>query len=217
MDELDDKLQAMAREYQEPPPFDRERVWNAIAAQRRAATTGAPRPGVVRLAPGRRALARRAATWGSAIAAVLAIGFVLGRRATPAGELSRPASVASTPADPATALSVAAAGHIRQAETYLTLFRASARRGTPDTTAIPVARELLATNRLLASAPGTDPGLRQLLLDLEFVLVQITQLEGRAHPGDVQLITDGLEHSGTLTRLRTATPRIPVSLSTGVS
>lgn len=215
MDELDDKLQALAREYQEPPPLDRERVWNAIAARRRAAATEAPGPGVVRLTP--RTLARRAAAWGSAIAAVLAIGFVLGRRSTPAAEAPRPASVASTPADPAMALSIAAAGHIRRAETYLTLFRASARSGTPDTTAIPVARELLATNRLLASAPGADPRLRQLLLDLEFVLVQITQLEGRAHPGDVQLITDGLEHSGTLVRLRTATPRIPVSLSTGVS
>lgn len=214
MDELDEKLQAMAQEYQEPPPLDREKVWSRLRAQRAAAA-----PDVVQLRPRPSAAGpRRFASWATAIAAVLAIGFVLGRGTAPAGsnQQADPQVVAASPTQP-TALSIAAAGHIRQAETYLTLFRASVRGGPPEAAVIPAARELLATNRLLASAPGTDPRMRQLLLDLELVLVQIAQLEENSRPEDVQLITDGLDRAGTLTRLRTATPRIPASLTTGVS
>lgn len=238
MDELDDKLKALADEYHQPPALDRERVWARIgerrgvrgegrhAADGRSSMADAPASGDPVVLPLRRSPAgvRRAVAWGAAIAAVLAIGFVLGRTsASPDGAPTVPGSVAAThPASTEAAaqnraLTIAAASHIRQAETYLTLFRASVQGGAPDETAIPAARQLLATNRLLASAPGADPKLRQLLLDLELVLVQIAQLEGTGRPEDVQIITDGLDRAGTLTRLRNASPRYPASLSTGVS
>ena len=234
MDELDDKLKALADEYHEPPALDREKVWARIGERREARGEGrgsmvdgpsAAVPDVVRLRTRRPApMIRRSLAWGSAIAAVLAIGFVLGRGSAPSGNApAAPVDVAAgTPATTEVAghnkaLALAAASHIRQAETYLTLFRSAAQRGTRDDAAIPAARELLATNRLLAGAPSADPRLRQLLLDLEYVLVQITQLEGSERPEDVQLITDGLDRSGTLTRLRTASPRYPASLSNGVS
>jgi hypothetical protein len=239
MDELDDKLKALADEYHQPPALDRERVWARIGERRAARGEGrqqvdgrwsmvdGPAGGDSAVLPMRQrspAILRRALAWGSAVAAVLALGFVLGRTsASPDGAPTVPGDVAAThPASTEAAaqnraLTIAAASHIRQAETYLTLFRASVQGGAPDETAIPAARQLLATNRLLASAPGADPKLRQLLLDLELVLVQIAQLEGTGRPEDVQLITDGLDRAGTLTRLRNASPRYPASLSTGVS
>jgi hypothetical protein len=222
MDELDDKLRAMANEYHDPPALDRERVWARIAAKREARGETMRGNNVTRIDERRvRPAIRRTLAWGSAIAAVLALGFMLGRGSAPLGEaapaLSDVAAGVTGTSAQANALTVAAAGHIRQAETYLTLFRASARGGAPDDAAIPAARALLATNRLLASAPGADPRLRQLLLDLELVLVQITQLEGSDRPEDVRMITDGLDQAGTLTRLRSASPRYPASLTTGVS
>ncbi|HEX5633476.1 MAG TPA: hypothetical protein VFX50_09615, partial [Gemmatimonadales bacterium] len=114
------------------------------------------------------------------------------------------------------ALTVAAQAHLRQAETYLTLFRASVRAGETDELAVPAARELLATNRFLVNAPGTDPRLRDLLLDLELVLVEIAQLQATGRAEDVRLITDGLDQAGMLTRLRTASPRDAKPLPIGV-
>jgi hypothetical protein len=227
MDELDDKLRAMADEYHEPPALDRERVWDKIVA-RRASRAGREPVAVLdeHRAPrvARREtllLARRSAlAWVTAIAAVLAIEFVLGRGSAPSSDAAPGTSDVAASGGRAAqtnAIAIAAAGHIRQAETYLTLFRASAQGGTPDDAAILSARALLATNRLLATAPGADPRLRQLLLDLELVLVQITQLEGSDRPEDVRMITDGLDQAGTLTRLRSASPRYPASLTTGVS
>jgi hypothetical protein len=78
--------------------------------------------------------------------------------------------------DPSTALEIAAAQHLSQSEAYLTLFRP---RCAPTTwTGLPVAaaRQLLATNRLLLDSPVGDARLRPLLLDLELVLAEITQL-----------------------------------------
>jgi hypothetical protein len=154
------------------------------------------------------------------MAAVLLIGVAIGRRTAPA---AGPGDVAvssqaptSTTAKPGAALEVAALAHLRQAETYLTLFRASVRAGDTNDLAVSTARELLASNRFLLSAPDTDPQMRALLLDLELVLVGISQLQASDRPEDVQLITDGLDEAGMLTRLRTASPRDSRPLPTGV-
>jgi hypothetical protein len=113
-------------------------------------------------------------------------------------------------------LEVAAQAHLRQAETYLTLFRASVRTGETNDLAVSTARELLASNRFLVNASGTDPQMRALLLDLELVLVGISQLQSSDRPEDIRLITDGLDQAGMLTRLRSASPRDSRPLPTGV-
>jgi ubiquinone biosynthesis protein UbiJ len=69
------------------------------------------------------------------------------------------------------------------------------------------ARQLLATNRLLLDSPAaTDSRTRLLLQDLELVLAQIAQLSGRPSSPDLDLITNGLDDTGVMSRLRTAVP-----------
>jgi hypothetical protein len=219
MDELDDRLQELARGYHEPPAPRRELMWARIEA-RRAARPAPAEPPVVPLQPRPAAPLRRTAAWAAGLAAVLTIGFALGRRSADApagpGVAAPPAVTAAGPSARHEALAIAAQAHLRQAETYLTLFRASVNAGDLDGLAVPAARELLATNRILTSAPGTDPRMRRLLLDLELVLVEIAQLQASGRPDDVRLITDGLDEAGMLTRLRAAAPRDATPLPIGV-
>jgi len=219
MDELEEKLQQLAHGYHEPPTAPREQMWARIEARR--AATVERRPGALPLRRPRSPV-RRAAAWAAGMAAVLLIGVAIGRRTAPA---AGPGDVAvSSQAQAPTgateqagaALEVAALAHLRQAETYLTLFRASVRAGDTNDLAVSTARELLASNRFLLSAPDTDPQMRALLLDLELVLVGISQLQASDRPEDLQLITDGLDEAGMLTRLRTASPRDSRPLPTGV-
>jgi hypothetical protein len=219
MDELDDRLQDLARGYHEPPAPRRDMMWARIEA-RRAARPAPGAPSVIPLRPRPVAPLRRAAAWAAGLAAVLTLGFALGRRSADApagpGDATSVAVTAAAPSARREALAVAAQAHVRQAESYLTLFRASVNAGDLDGLAVPAARELLATNRVLTSAPGTDPRLRQLLLDLELVLVEIAQLQASRRPDDVRLITDGLDEAGMLTRLRAAAPRDARPLPIGV-
>jgi hypothetical protein len=91
------------------------------------------------------------------------------------------------------------------------LFRASLRRNTGnEQLAAATARQLLATNRLLLDSPaGDDRKTRLLLQDLELVLAEIAQLSPRSGRRDLDLITEGLERGGVMTRLRTAVPSGP--------
>ena len=69
------------------------------------------------------------------------------------------------------------------------------------------ARELLATNRLLLDSPAArDRRTRLLLEDLELVLAEIAQLTPQATAGDRELIREGMERGGVLSRLRTVVP-----------
>jgi len=52
-----------------------------------------------------------------------------------------------------------------------------------------------------------DARLRPLLLDLELVLAEITQLGTSGRQADVKLITDGLDHGDVMMRLRVAPGR----------
>jgi hypothetical protein len=193
-------------------------MWARIQAKRTPQVER--RPDVLPLRPRPVPPARRAAAWAAGLAAVLLIGFALGRRssqlAVPAEVTVAPRPSAATPTHANPALEVAAQAHLRQAESYLTLFRASVRAGETSDLAVPTARELLVSNRFLANAPAIDPQTRALLLDLELVLVGISQLQASGRPEDVRLITDGLDEAGMLTRLRTASPRDSRPLPTGV-
>ena len=209
---LDPRLKDLAQGYNAPPALDREAAWRAIEARRQAAgdrqkAAGGWQPVVSgrRKARGSRrpALSTRAAAWISGIAALLIIGIGIGRMTAPTkGDLASADTATPPTKEPSAALELVAAQHLSQSEAYLTLFRASVRSNDMDSLPVATARQLLATNRLLLDSPVADPRLRPLLLDLELVLAEITQLSGGSRPADVQLITDGLDHSDVLMRLR---------------
>ena len=208
---LDPRLVEVAKSYNAPPAVDRDAMWQALEARRRSAvdsrhpTAGSGLSGRRKSRGSRRpVLSTRAAAWISGVAALLILGIGLGRLTAPSGVTPpTPEAVATTTAKgPATALEVAAAQHLSQAEAYLTLFRASVRTGQVDSLPVAAARQLLATNRLLLDSPVANAQLRPLLLDLELVLAEITQLGTTGRQADVQLITDGLDHGDVMTRLR---------------
>jgi hypothetical protein len=113
---------------------------------------------------------------------------------------------------PESVFAVAAERHFAQAETFLTLFRASVREGKDESLAPATARELLVSNRLLMDSPAADdPNVSRLLDDIELVLAQIAQLPAEGTQADAQIITDGLEAGGVLTRIRTEVTSGPVA------
>jgi len=204
-DSFDNQLRDAARSYNEPPETPRDEMWAAIAAKRAKKTEKTETP-VMPLRPPRHHL--RPLIWPIGIAALLAIGVGLGRITAPELETA-PSSVATVAAPRVNdvAYRLAATEHLSQSESFLTLFRASVSRGGNEQLASATARQLLATNRLLLDSPAASDGRTRLLLqDLELVLAQIAQLSNRPGSVDLDIITDGLEYSGVMSRLRTAVP-----------
>jgi hypothetical protein len=198
-DRYDDELRDAARDYNAPPETPRDEMWGRIVAARAAGQSTDP-PSVRLLRPLRLPLG---------IAALLALGVGLGRLTAPAPEIPAQPTVATAAAPHAGDLAyrLAATEHLSQSEAFLTLFRASVHRQGTEQLASATARQLLATNRLLLDSPaGSDSRTRLLLQDLELVLAQIAQLSGRPSSPDLDFITEGLEDSGVMSRLRTAVP-----------
>jgi hypothetical protein len=162
-----------------------------------------------RLDRARRPAPRRWIPWAAAAAAVLALGIGIGRMSQRAPEEGPVAVHSESPAPRVneTAYRLAAVEHLGQSEAFLTLFRASVRNGGQEQLASTTARELLATNRLLLDSPAAqDRRMRLLLQDLELVLAEIAQLAPDAPAGDRELIREGIERGGVLSRLRTVVP-----------
>jgi hypothetical protein len=201
-DPLDETIRAAAREYHRPPDTPREAMWREIERSRRLDRARRPAP-------------RRWRPWAAAAAAaaVLATGIGIGRLWQPTGSReTAPGAVASGPPSTAprvngTAYRLTAVEHLGQTEAFLTLFRASVRTGTQERLASATARQLLANNRLLLDSPAAqDRKTRLILEDLELVLAEIAQLSPEASAGDRELIREGMERGGVLSRLRTAVP-----------
>ncbi len=220
-DRFEDRLDDAARGYHEPPETPRAEMWAAIEAHRAERTGGQPdrrtdspvdaglrseSRTVVR--PSTRPTVRRF-YWPAGIAAVLALGFGLGRLTGRPDTATQPASLATevAPRTGEAAYRVVTTEHLSQSEAFLTLFRASVPRGGNEQLATATARQLLATNRLLLDSPAaSDARTRLLLQDLELVLAEIAQLSQRSRSDDLDLISEGLEQGGVLSRLRTAVP-----------
>jgi hypothetical protein len=197
-DRIDDLLNDSVREYNEPPETPREVMWAKIAAARETERS--------RLRPLRRLSPLR---WATGIAALLAIGIGLGRLSIERPKPAVAPAIASgeAPRLNAAAYRLATTEHLGQSEAFLTLFRAEVRRGGAERLAAATARQLLATNRLLLDSPAAgDARTRLLLQDLELVLAEIAQLSPLPKSRDLDLITEGLEQGGVLSRLRTAVP-----------
>jgi hypothetical protein len=89
--------------------------------------------------------------------------------------------------------------HLREAETVLVLFNSSVE---PDAELVGLARELAATSRLLtASRAGDDPEVREMLLDLELLLMQVARVVDD-DPTEGQLVREGTADAAVLARLR---------------
>lgn len=196
-DGFEDRLKDAARDYNAPPETPRDAMWTAIQARRTA--------------EGKEAVRRfsfRPFRLPAGIAAILALGFGLGRLSRTPDPAPGPQTVAIETRPRGTeAYRVTTTEHLGQSEAFLTLFRASVRLGGNEQLASATARQLLATNRLLLDSPAAgDSRTRLLLQDLELVLAEIAQLSPQPRSRDLDLINEGLEQGGVLSRLRTAVP-----------
>ena len=217
-DRFDDQLKESARDYNSPPVTPREEMWTAIQARRAEGIAaekaeekeaGGSKAEQGRVLPVRPFRSFRTYRLPIGIAALLALGIGIGRMSAPRSGLPAPGIVTSVnaPRTGEAAYRITATEHLGQAEAFLTLFRASVRKGGNEQLASATARQLLATNRLLLDSPAArDARTRLLLQDLELVLAEIAQLAPRPSSPDLDLITEGLERGGMMSRLRTAVP-----------
>lgn len=194
-DEFERLLGDVTREYNVPPNTPREAMWAEIVEQRRHRRPGRP----------------TWHWWGLGMAATLLLGVAAGRfgaRPTqPAASAVAEQPVTVDSAALQQAFQLAALEHLRQAETFLVVFKAGAERGGSDDATARPAHDLLVNTRLLRDSPAADdPQMRLLLDDLEFVLTQIVQLRStrQRHGEELQFVEDGIEQSGVLFRLRSA-------------
>ena len=217
-DRFDDLLRDSARDYNDPPETPRDQMWQRIVAEREKQRDAEIRenpktkPSDPDILPFRRLVplsVRRPLGWAAGIAALLALGIGLGRLTVdqaPPVATSAPVTTAG-PRINATAYRLATTEHLSQSEAFLTLFRASLDGKRDEKLASATARQLLASNRLLMDSPAaSDARIRLLLQDLELVLAEIAQLSPQPRSRDLELITQGLEQGGVLSRLRTAVP-----------
>jgi hypothetical protein len=199
-DRFDDVLREAVRDYHRPPETPREQMWERIEAERQR-RRAAPRAVVL----------RPVWRWGLGLAAVLLFGIAIGMWIRPqqtAAPALAPSAARGARSD--LAYRLAAAQYLTRIETLLTGFRADARAGQLDAQFIAQARELLSSTRLLLDSPaGRDARLKPLFEDLELVLAQIALLPAVRDSADVELITQGMDQSSVLTRLRTANPAGP--------
>lgn len=189
--------------YHTPHPTPRDEMWNRIQAAR-------SRRRVVEIRPWMR--------WALAAAAVLALGIGIGRLSV------HEQQVAIVPLNPVTdsidalanqAYQVAATQYLSRTETFLTAFRAEANRSANTARLARQARDLLTTTQLMLDSPAArDPRLRSLLEDLELVLMQISLLNPLEDGRDRDLITQGMNQSNVLPKLRSAIPAGPVPVRT---
>ena len=201
---FDQWLKERAKSYHSPLPTPRDAIWARIEDARRNKR-------VIELRPWLR--------WVVAAAAVLILGIGIGRWTAHQPATTGPITVAAGTDSVSTAQSdlvyqIAATQYLSHTEAFLTSFRAdigSPRTGNSARFASQ-ARDLLSTTRLMLDSPaGKDQQLRALLEDLELVLVQISQSQG-SHDRD--LITQGMNQSNVLPKLRSAIPAGPVSART---
>ena len=191
-----------------PGPTPRAEMWEAIAGK--VIPTQPVRPSIVDINRARWA-------WPTAIAAALLLGIGVDRlmlsRAAPSArpEPHVTASGLVPPNDPARLYKLAAVQTLSQAEALLTAYRASDAK-THDAVATRQlgtwGRQVLSSTRLLLDSPaGNDPQLRDLLDDLELVLVQIIRSSGtELNAGERALIDRAMKDRDLLPRIRTAVP-----------
>jgi hypothetical protein len=205
-DRIDEVLRDLPRSFNNPPEPPLDEMWGVIEDAHFNSPASVPRSGGM----------TSRAPWLAAAAALLigvAIGHYipLGKNAKSAGA-SQPA-IASTDALPPGADTSAVGDAYRdqtsrylgQAAALLISLPAKDSSSKADAGFADKATDLLVTTRLLMDSPAAqDPKLRQLLEDLELVLVQVARLRGESKKGDLDLIHQAVEQGDVLSRLNTA-------------
>jgi len=200
-------LQGAAKSYHTPRPTPRDAMWKRIEDARRNRQ-------VIELRPWMR--------WAVAAAAALVLGIGIGRwsaHQSAAGNGGTAVAVtdSAAPAQSDLSYQIAATQYLSHTEAFLTSFRADIGSHAAANTArlARQARDLLSTTRLMLDSPAAkDQRLRSLLEDLELVLVQISQLDPARDGHDTDLITQGMNQSNVLPKLRSAIPAGPVPVRT---
>ncbi|HET9386793.1 MAG TPA: hypothetical protein VFO67_16795 [Gemmatimonadales bacterium] len=189
--------------YHAPRTTPRDELWARIHAARRTRHVLELRPWMA---------------WAVAAAAVLVLGIGIGRIT-----VRQPPVPAPTPTAVALeidslanqAYKVAATQYLSRTEAFLTSFRADANRSASTARLARQARDLLSTTRLMLDSPAAnDPRLRSLLEDLELVLMQIALLNPVEDGHERDLITQGMNQSNVLPKLRSAIPAGPIQART---
>ncbi|MDH5316145.1 MAG: hypothetical protein OEW44_06665 [Gemmatimonadota bacterium] len=200
-------IEAVRAEYHASPAAPKDEIWNRIEAARRSrgvSHSGGAGPEPTFRPSDRPTVRRPWLRYVTGIAALLALGIGIGRLTSrSATSTTTPEVTAAAPNRSGPAYAIATANHLSRVETFLTALR-TAPNGEQFGSQ---ARDLLTSTRLLLDSKGTnDPRIRALLEDLELILVQVTTLDGRRSPEELDLITDGLEQREVLPRLRTVIP-----------
>jgi hypothetical protein len=199
-------VKRLREDYNPPPEVPREEMWTAIRF-------GMSQPATdvlsLRGARSRRlSLRRHPLAWASAAAAVLVLGFGIGRLTAPEAAVDEGLTVVRR----SSVARAAKLEHLGRTESLLTMVRADARTGTVDPGMVKWARGLLAETRLLMDMPGADdPAVGELLEDLELVLVQIVGVaESEDDPArkrsELTLALEGLEERDVLARIKAVLP-----------
>ena len=200
-------LKDATKSYHSPLPTPREEMWRKIQDARRNRH-------VIELPPWLR--------WAVAAAAVLVLGIGIGRwsinrESVPPGSTAAAGTQVSNEIDSLAnvAYQVAATQYLSRTEAFLTSFRTDANRSANTARLARQARDLLTTTQLMLDSPaGDNPRLRSLLEDLELVLMQISLLNPVQDGHDRDLITQGMNQSNVLPKLRSAIPAGPVPVRT---
>ncbi len=192
-------LQDAARTtYHAPRTPPRDEMWKRIETARRGKRVIVLRPWL---------------RWAVAAAAVLVLGIGIGRWST--NQKSGPRVANEIDSLASVAYQVAATQYLSRTEAFLTSFRADANRSANTARLARQARDLLTTTQLMLDSPaGDNPRLRSLLEDLELVLMQISLLNPLQDGHDRDLITQGMNQSNVLPKLRSAIPAGPVPVRT---
>lgn len=196
-------LKDAAKAYHSPLPTPREELWARIQTKRREKRVIPLRPWMA---------------WAVAAAAVLVLGIGIGRITVRQPQPApAPTQVVTAEIDSLAnqAYKVAATQYLSRTEAFLTSFRADANRSASTARLARQARDLLSTTRLMLDSPAAnDPRLRSLLEDLELVLMQIALLNPVEDGHERDLITQGMNQSNVLPKLRSAIPAGPIQART---
>ena len=204
--QFEEFLQETVEDYNRPPEVPQEAMWARIEESRHASR---PAGKVVFLAsPWLR--------WGVGLAATLALGIGIGMnldRSVPGAQTVAavdPEPATESPAGDGDIYQLVALGHLSRTEAFLSMFRTDVRAGRTDYQVANPARELLSTTRLLqGSQTIRDQRLRDLLDELELVLVQIAQLRSDLDGEEAELVTQAIDQRSVLLRLRAAADAAP--------
>ncbi|HKW47198.1 MAG TPA: hypothetical protein VJN70_07125 [Gemmatimonadaceae bacterium] len=202
-DRLDELLEDAARTYNRPPDerqMPLAEIWSAVETH---IFPTARRP-------------VRYAQW-LRIAAALLIGVGIGRLSISRflGHAKEIAGKTDTLPQPKTdrladvqAVDPMTSRYLGQAAALLIALPVETNAKRPDGAFTKRANDLLLTTRLLLDSPsGSDPALRNLLEDLELVLVQVVRLEKDRDPSrqtEMELIQQALDQRDVIPRLRNA-------------